>query len=46
MLLAAGKAMDNWDSMDACWFWLSYRYLCGESPADLVDALKKLTPDL
>ena len=57
LLLADGKAMDNWDSVDACWFWLTCRYFCGQSPEDLVDLLsglrkplaaedEELTPDI
>lgn len=46
MLLAAGKAMDNWDCVDACWFWLAHRYLCGESPEDVVPTLSRMAPVL
>ena len=42
MLLADGRAMDNWDSVDACWFWLTRRYLCGQSPDDLLTELEHL----
>lgn len=34
--------MDNWDSVDACWFWLAHRYFCGQSPEDLMQLLTKL----
>lgn len=46
LLLAGGKAMDNWDSVDACWFYLTRNYLCGESPADMAAELEKLQPVL
>jgi len=46
LLLAGGRVLDNWDCMEECWLWLSYRYLCGGTEADLPETIRRIRKEL